>query len=64
MSKLVYCIRKGQALAVSQKQFLDWFTDNFSAEMITKKDYQDLKAKELQNSNLHPIFQNIFNSII
>ena len=66
MSNLVTCIRKGKALVVSQSQFMDYFTDNFSADLITKEEYQIAKAKELKdaNSNLHPIFQNIFNSII
>lgn len=45
--KNVYCIRKGKALVVTQTQFVEWFTDNFSAELITKEEYQIAKAKEL-----------------
>ena len=48
MSNLVTCIRKGKALVVSQSQFMDYFTDNFSAELITKEQYQKAKAKELK----------------
>lgn len=44
--KLIYCIRKGQALCVTQDQFLDWFTDNFSAELITKEKYLELKQRQ------------------
>ncbi len=62
--KNVYCIRKGKALVVTQTQFVEWFTDNFSAEMITKKEWQDAKAKELRTANLHPIFQSIFLPLI
>ena len=44
----VHCLRMGKPFAVTTNQFNDWFTDNQSAEIISKETYLDARELQLQ----------------